>query len=185
MTAERDDEKFAVLVDALGPYLGRVVIVGGWAHRLFRHHPLAQTMPYRPLMTRDTDVAKDCIVAGCDGVMIHTDRARYSAPDDLRRPLRGQWVSGLSESYRYMYSRVWVRNSSRGSAHRWKSCESFPTTPGERPCTSFMRFRSGLARRRSQRSTWLASVSPTSFGGDARSRRANDEDPTFERQRVS
>lgn len=35
---------------------------------------------------------KDCIVAGCDGVMIHTDRARYSAPEDLRRPLGGQWA---------------------------------------------------------------------------------------------
>jgi len=39
MTAERDDEKFAQLVDAIGPYLDRVVIVGGWAHRLFRYHP--------------------------------------------------------------------------------------------------------------------------------------------------
>jgi hypothetical protein len=57
MTIERDDEKFAQFVDALGPYLARVVIVGGWAHRLFRHHPLAQTLPYAPLMTRDTDVA--------------------------------------------------------------------------------------------------------------------------------
>jgi hypothetical protein len=57
MTAERDDEKFAQFVDALGPYVARVVIVGGWAHRLFRHHPLAQTLPYAPLMTRDTDVA--------------------------------------------------------------------------------------------------------------------------------
>jgi hypothetical protein len=57
MTAQRDDEKFAVLLDALGPYLDRVVIVGGWAHRLFRCHPLAQPVSYRPLMTRDTDVA--------------------------------------------------------------------------------------------------------------------------------
>ena len=57
MSAERDDEKFAQLVDAIGPYLDRVVIVGGWAHRLFRLHPLAQTLPYAPLMTRDTDVA--------------------------------------------------------------------------------------------------------------------------------
>lgn len=57
MTGERDDERFAVLLDALHPYLDRVVIVGGWAHRLFRRHPLARTMPYRPLMTRDTDVA--------------------------------------------------------------------------------------------------------------------------------
>ena len=57
MTAERDDEKFAQLVDALGPYLDSVVIVGGWAHRLFRSHPLAQALSYTPLMTRDTDVA--------------------------------------------------------------------------------------------------------------------------------
>lgn len=57
MSAERDDEKFAQLADAIGPYLDRVVIVGGWAHRLFRLHPLAQTLPYAPLMTRDTDVA--------------------------------------------------------------------------------------------------------------------------------
>ena len=57
MTAERDDDKFAQLVDAIGPYLDRVVIVGGWAHRLFRNHPLAQAVPYAPLMTRDTDVA--------------------------------------------------------------------------------------------------------------------------------
>lgn len=57
MTAARDDEKFAVLLGALGPYLDRVVIVGGWAHRLFRHHPLAQAVPYQALMTRDTDVA--------------------------------------------------------------------------------------------------------------------------------
>ena len=38
MTAERDDEKFAQLADAIGPYRDRVVIVGGWAHRLFRLH---------------------------------------------------------------------------------------------------------------------------------------------------
>ncbi|AMY08527.1 hypothetical protein LuPra_01728 [Luteitalea pratensis] len=57
MTAERDNENIAVLFDALAPYLDRVVIVGGWAHRLFRQHALAQALPYRPLMTRDTDVA--------------------------------------------------------------------------------------------------------------------------------
>jgi hypothetical protein len=63
MTAERDDEEFAQLVDALGPYLDRVVIVGGWAHRLFRSHPLAQALPYTPLMTRDTDVALQAGIA--------------------------------------------------------------------------------------------------------------------------
>lgn len=57
MIPERDDANFAALVDALGPYLDRVVIIGGWAHRLFRNHPLAQPVPYAPLMTRDTDIA--------------------------------------------------------------------------------------------------------------------------------
>src|ERR1700688_481869 len=32
-------------------------IVGGWAHRLFRYHPLAQAVQYEPLLTLDTDVA--------------------------------------------------------------------------------------------------------------------------------
>ena len=57
MTAERDDDTLAQLFDALGPYVDRVVIVGGWAHRLFRHHPLAQPLSYAPLMTRDMDIA--------------------------------------------------------------------------------------------------------------------------------
>jgi hypothetical protein len=57
MTAGRDDEALDHLVDALGPYVDRVVIVGGWAHRLFRHHPLAQPLSYPPLMTRDVDIA--------------------------------------------------------------------------------------------------------------------------------
>jgi len=61
MTAERDDEKFAQLVDALGPYLARVVIVGGWARRLFRNHPLAQTLPYVPLMSATSHAVRSSI----------------------------------------------------------------------------------------------------------------------------
>jgi hypothetical protein len=34
-----------------------VVIVGGWAHRLLRYHPLAQAVPHEPLLTNDADVA--------------------------------------------------------------------------------------------------------------------------------
>jgi hypothetical protein len=34
-----------------------VVIVGGWAHRLLRYHPLAQAVPHDPLLTLDTDIA--------------------------------------------------------------------------------------------------------------------------------
>jgi hypothetical protein len=42
MIPPRDEEDFAVLIGALDPYLDRIVIVGGWAHRLYRRHPLAQ-----------------------------------------------------------------------------------------------------------------------------------------------
>lgn len=48
---------FERFVQALRPWLDRVVIVGGWAHRLYRWHPLAQPLDYPPLMTRDLDVA--------------------------------------------------------------------------------------------------------------------------------
>ncbi|MFL5380988.1 MAG: GSU2403 family nucleotidyltransferase fold protein [Longimicrobiaceae bacterium] len=48
---------FARLIEALRPWLAHVVIVGGWAHRLHRHHPLANPPSFLPLATRDADVA--------------------------------------------------------------------------------------------------------------------------------
>jgi hypothetical protein len=47
----------ARLIDALRPWLAHLVIVGGWAHRLHRFHPLANPPAYQPLRTRDADVA--------------------------------------------------------------------------------------------------------------------------------
>jgi hypothetical protein len=47
----------ARLIDALRPWLGDLVIVGGWAHRLWRLHPRAGTPKYLPLQTLDADVA--------------------------------------------------------------------------------------------------------------------------------
>jgi hypothetical protein len=52
-----DLENLGRLVDALTPWLDQVVIIGGWAHRLYRFHPLAQRLDYPPLMTLDADVA--------------------------------------------------------------------------------------------------------------------------------
>ena len=49
--------QFARLASALQPWLGQVVIIGGWAHRLYRLHPQAQELDYAPLMTLDADVA--------------------------------------------------------------------------------------------------------------------------------
>jgi hypothetical protein len=48
---------FARLIEALRPWLADVVIVGGWAHRLHRHHPLADPPSFLPLATRDADIA--------------------------------------------------------------------------------------------------------------------------------
>lgn len=45
------------LIVALEPWLNQVVIIGGWAHRLYRRHAAAQELDYAPLMTLDTDVA--------------------------------------------------------------------------------------------------------------------------------
>jgi len=57
MVHDIDTKHFARLIDTLHPWLDQIVIVGGWAHRLYRLHPLAQALDYEPLGTLDTDVA--------------------------------------------------------------------------------------------------------------------------------
>ncbi len=43
-----DLANFARLVEAIRPWLTHVVIVGGWAHRLHRFHPLAIACAVKP-----------------------------------------------------------------------------------------------------------------------------------------
>jgi len=57
MNGGQDLELFRRLVAALEPWLGQVVIVGGWVHRLYRLHPHAQELDYPPLSTLDADIA--------------------------------------------------------------------------------------------------------------------------------
>jgi Nucleotidyltransferase len=57
MNANPEFAFFARLVESLMPWLDQVVIIGGWAHRLHRLHPLAQPLQYQPLATLDADVA--------------------------------------------------------------------------------------------------------------------------------
>jgi hypothetical protein len=52
-----DLANFARLIEALRPWLTHLVIVGGWAHRLHRLHPLAASQEYQSLRTRDVDLA--------------------------------------------------------------------------------------------------------------------------------
>ncbi len=57
MKADSEVEPFARLIEALEPWLGQVVIIGGWAHRLYRFDPRAEKLAYPPLTTLDSDVA--------------------------------------------------------------------------------------------------------------------------------
>jgi len=52
-----DPAAFARLITALRPWLGRLVVVGGWAHRLHHFHPLANPPGHLALRTRDADLA--------------------------------------------------------------------------------------------------------------------------------
>src|SRR6266567_6055865 len=52
MNANPEFASFARLVESLRPWLDQVVVVGGWAHRLYRLHPLAQQPRYEPLQWR-------------------------------------------------------------------------------------------------------------------------------------
>ncbi len=65
MSRERVVAPFRRLVEALEPWLDQVVIVGGWAHRLYRLHPEAQVLDYPPLSTLDVDIAlSQAVTAG-------------------------------------------------------------------------------------------------------------------------
>lgn len=52
-----DAASFARLIEPLRPWLGHLVLAGGWAHRLYRLHPLAHTPGHAPVRTRDVDFA--------------------------------------------------------------------------------------------------------------------------------
>ena len=50
-------EAFSKFVLAMEPWLGELVVVGGWAHRLYRLDLRARKLDYVPLTTLDGDVA--------------------------------------------------------------------------------------------------------------------------------
>jgi hypothetical protein len=57
MKQDAEIEPFAKFTEALDPWLPQVVLVGGWAHRLYRLDPRARKLSYLPLTTLDGDVA--------------------------------------------------------------------------------------------------------------------------------
>lgn len=57
MNAAAESAAFVRLMQALRPYRGNLVLIGGWAHRLSRLHPLSQSLDFEPLGTQDVDLA--------------------------------------------------------------------------------------------------------------------------------
>src|ERR1700730_15311493 len=57
MKPDAEIEPFAKFIEAIDPWLGQVVLVGGWAHRLYRLDPRARKLTYLPLTTLDGDIA--------------------------------------------------------------------------------------------------------------------------------
>jgi len=55
---EAGNAMFARALKALGPYLGELVVVGGWAHRLYGLHSMSRASGFQPLMTEDADIAR-------------------------------------------------------------------------------------------------------------------------------
>lgn len=54
--------QFVRLADALEPWRDELVMIGGWAHRLYLLHPHAQELDHAPLMTLDADVAMPAVL---------------------------------------------------------------------------------------------------------------------------
>ncbi|MCI0419747.1 MAG: nucleotidyltransferase domain-containing protein [Acidobacteria bacterium] len=57
MKTTSENHSFARLILSLEPWLHQVVIIGGWAHRLYRLDPRAQQLEHDPIRTLDADVA--------------------------------------------------------------------------------------------------------------------------------
>lgn len=55
--ADAELEPFVRLIEALEPWLEEVVLMGGWAHRLYCVDPRARRLAYPPLTTLDNDIA--------------------------------------------------------------------------------------------------------------------------------
>jgi hypothetical protein len=69
MAPNPDIEHFSRLIDTLRPWLDQVVIIGGWAHRLYRLHPLAQPLDY-PVSRQNSMRTENSAIPSRDGCPI-------------------------------------------------------------------------------------------------------------------
>lgn len=78
MTAP-EQRAFARFLDAVAPFLDRIVIAGGWTSRLFHHSDQANEVEYAPLRTKDVDaVVPPRLSAGPDGLKNLQGRSLHS-----------------------------------------------------------------------------------------------------------
>lgn len=80
---------FARLIEALRPWLTHLVVVGGWAHRLHRFHPLANPPEHLPVRTRDADIAfsMDAALDGNIRLALHDAGFGEELAGDHARPV--------------------------------------------------------------------------------------------------
>ena len=72
-------EAFSELIEALEPWLVEVVLVGGWAHRLYRLDSRARKLDYVPLTTLDGRRRRTYETEGA-GI----DRSKAAAPSRIQ-----------------------------------------------------------------------------------------------------
>jgi hypothetical protein len=94
-------EDIARLIEALRPWLSQLVIIGGWAHRLHRFHPLANPPAYLPLQTRDADIAISSeahIEGNIDEALVGAGfRAEYSGENTP--PVTHYWLDDQDQGF--------------------------------------------------------------------------------------
>lgn len=85
-----DFASFTRLVTAIDPWRAHLVLVGGWAHRLYRFHELANVPGYQPQTTKDTDLAFSV------GAPLEGDIMRALQKEGFKEELFGESVPPVS-----------------------------------------------------------------------------------------
>ncbi len=101
-------EAFSKFIVAIEPWLGEVVLVGGWTHRLYRLDPRARKLDYLPLTTLDGDVAvppklkkeESTVTAAGSRLRRRVHRRGSSAGNALSLRKRRRFLRGVSRATR-------------------------------------------------------------------------------------
>ena len=96
-----DLHALACLVSALRPWLDELVIVGGWAHRLYRMMPMVPTLAYQPVRTLDADVAFSATVSltGDMGTALKAAGFREELAGEHSPPVTWYHLSGDAQGF--------------------------------------------------------------------------------------